>query len=143
MNQNVLPPPRQSWTQELVTTKSVSFRTLELPLNFGYNILSRQKMNLFLNAGMIGNFLLSTYYGLGSFKQYEGSYKKNYWQGYSADLGFGTDYKISKKIKLTTRITYSILNTVKDDEYLFSQDEYVIPLPYKYLRMSAGLRMVL
>lgn len=143
LNQNVLPPPRQSWTQELVTTKSVSFRTLELPLNFGYNILSRQKMNVFLNAGMTGNFLLNTHYGLGSFKQYEGSYKKNYWQGYSANLGLGTDYKISKKIKTTSRISYSVINTMKDDEYLFSQDQYIIPLPHKYLRLSVGLRMAL
>jgi hypothetical protein len=143
LNQNVLPPPRQSATQELVNTKSVSFRTLQFPLNFGYNVISKQKIDLFLNAGLAGNFLLNTYYGLGGFKQYEGSYKKNYWQGYSVNLGLGTDYKISKKIKAISRISYSIINTMKDDKYLFSQDEYVIPLPHKYLRLSVGLRMVL
>lgn len=143
LNQNVLPPPRQSGTQELVNTKSVSFRTLQLPLNFGYNFIQRPKINLFLNAGLTGNFLMNTYYGLGGFKQYEGSYKKNYWQGYSVKLGIGTDYKISKKIGTTSRISYSLINTMKDDKYLFSQDEYVIPLPHKYLRLSVGLRMAL
>ena len=86
---------------------------------------------------------MNAYYELGGFKQYEGSYTKNYWQGYSIDLGFGTDYSISKKIKITSRISYSIVNTMKDDEYLFSQDEYVIPLPHTYLRLSVGLRMAL
>lgn len=141
LNQNALPPPRQSWTQELVNTKSVSFRTLQIPVNFGFNVISKQKINLFLNAGLTGNFLLNTYYGLGGFKQYEGSYKKNYWQGYSVILGIGTDYKISKKLKVTSRMSYSIVNTTKEDEYLFSQDEYVIPLPHKFLRLSVGLRM--
>ena len=143
LNQGALPPPRQSGTLELVNTKSVSFKTLQLPLNVGYNILSRQKVNLFLNAGLTGNFLLSTYYGIGGFKQYEGSYKKNYWQGYSVNLGLGSDYKIYKKIKVTGRISYSVINTMKDDTYLFSQDQYVISLPHKYLRLSVGLRMAL
>ena len=141
LNQNVLPPPRGSGTQELVITKSVSFRTLQFPLNFGYNIISKQKMNLFLNAGLTENFLLNTYYACAV--KYEGSYKKNYWQGYSVNLGLGTDYKILKKIKATSRISYSIINTMKDDEYLFSQDKYVIPLPHKFLRLSVGLRMTL
>jgi len=141
LNQNVLPPPRQSGTQELVNTKSVSFRTLQFPLNFGYNVIAKKRLNLFLNAGWTGNFLLNTYYGLGGFKKYEGSYKKNYWQGYSVNLGLGNDYKISKKIKATSRISYSVINTMKDDKYLFSQDQYVIPLPHKFLRLSFGLRM--
>jgi|SRR5688572_14367224 len=143
LNQHALPPPRQSMTQELVNTKSVSFRTLQFPLNFGYNFIAKQNINLFLNAGLTGNFLVNTYYGLGGFQQYEGSYKKNYWQGYSVNLGLGTDYKISEKLKATSRIFYSIINTMKDDKYLFSQDDYVIPLPHKYLRLSVGLRMEL
>lgn len=83
LNQGALPPPRHSSTLELVIIKSASFRTLQLPLNFGYNIISRQKMNFFLSAGPTGNFLLSTYYGIDGFKQYEGSSKKNYWQGWN------------------------------------------------------------
>lgn len=143
LNQGALPPPRRSGTLELVITKSVSFRTLQFPLNFGYNIISRKKMNLFVNTGLTGNFLLSTYYELGGFKQYEGSYKKNYWQGYSINIGLGTDYEISKKIKATSKISYSVVNTTRADEYLFSQDEYVIPLPHKFLKLSLGLRMAL
>jgi hypothetical protein len=143
LNQGAIPPPRRSGTLELVNTKSVSFRTMQFPLNFGYNVIARKKTNLYFNAGLTGNFLLNTYYGLRSFKQYEGSYKKNYWQGYSVNLGFGSDYKISKKLKATSRISYSVINSMRDDEYLFSQDEYVIPLPHKFLRLSFGLRMTL
>ena len=143
LNQGAIPPPRCSMTLELVNTKSVAFRTLQFPLNFGYNIIARQKINLFFNAGLTGNFLLNTYYGIGGFTQYEGSYKKNYWQGYSLNLGLGSDYKVSKKIKVTSRISYSLINTMRDDEYLFSQDKYVIPLPHKFLRLSVGLRMAL
>jgi hypothetical protein len=140
LNQNVLPPPRQSFSQELVNTKSVSFRTVQFPINLGYNFIAKNRLTLNLNTGFTGNFLVNTYYGLGSFKKYEGSYKKNYWQGYSLNIGVGGDYNIFKKFSLTTRIEHSVINTVKDDEYLFSQDEYVIPLPHKYLRLSVGLR---
>ena len=140
LNQNVLPPPRQSLTQELVNTNSVSFRTVQFPINLGYNFISKNKLTLNLNTGFTGNFLVNTFYGLGSFKKYEGAYKKNYWQGYSVNIGVGGDYRICKKFSLTTRIEHSVINTVKDDEYLFSQDEYIIPLPHKYLRLSVGLR---
>jgi hypothetical protein len=142
LNQGVLPPPRQSETKELVNTRYVSFRTLQFPLTIGYNAIARQNFNLFINTGVTGNFLLNTYYNVG-YKRYQGSYKKNYWQGYSVNLGLGTDYKISYKISMTSRISYSIVNTMKDDEYLFSQDEYVIALPHKYLRLSVGLRLPL
>ncbi len=141
LNQNVLPAPRGSATQELVSTKSVSCRTLQLPLNFGYTFISREKTKLFLNAGLSGNFLMNTYYRLGYSSRYEGSYKKSYWQGNSVNIGAGLDHSVSKKISATSRISYSIINTVKDDEYLFSQEEYSIPLPNKYLRLSVGLRI--
>jgi len=100
-------------------------------------------MRVFSKAGFTGNFLLNTHYGLGGFKQYEGRYKKNYWQGYSLNLGLGGDHKIFKKIKATSRVSYSVVNTVRDDEYLFSQDEYSIALPHKYLSLSVGLRIPL
>lgn len=141
LNQHVLPPPRQSWTEELVNTKSVSFRTIQLPVNFGYNIISKEKMSVSLNAGITANFLLNTFYEVNGFKQYEGTYKKNYWQGYSFNLGVGSDYKIYKKLKATGRISYAVVNTMKDDDYLFSQDDYAIPLPHNFLRLSVGFRM--
>ena len=141
LNQSVLPPPRQSWTQELVNTKSVSFRTLQFPFNMGYHVITIQNFNLFLHAGLTGNFLLNTYYGV--FKKYRGAYNKNYWQGYSVNLGFGTDFKVSNTINMTSRISYSLVNTIKKDEYLFSQDEDIIALPHKYLRLSVGLKKAL
>jgi hypothetical protein len=143
LNQNALPPPRQSWTQELVSTESVTYRTLQLPVNIGYNVISKQKINSFISAGLTGNYLLNTYYGLIGSKNYEGSYRKSLWQGYSVNIGLGTDYKISKKLKLTSRMSYSIINTSKDDKYLFSQEEYVIPLQHNFLSLSVGLRMKL
>jgi hypothetical protein len=80
LNQTALPPPRQSFTMELVNASSVSFRTLQLPINIGYSIFAKRKININLDAGFTGNFLLNTYYGLNTFKQYEGTYKKNHWQ---------------------------------------------------------------
>lgn len=141
LNQAALPPPRRSMTLELVAPRSVSFRTIQFPLNFGYNMISKKKLNLFLNAGVEGNYLLNTYYD--TFEKYKGTYAKGYWQGYTVNLGSGMDYHIAKKIMATGRLTYSVINTVQKDAYLNSQDKYGIPLPYTYLRLSMGVRIVL
>ncbi|MDB5209368.1 MAG: hypothetical protein JWQ30_195, partial [Sediminibacterium sp.] len=139
LNQGALPPPRQSFTMELVTTHSVAFRTIELPLTIGYRVIKRKKTSLFLDAGFTGNFLLNTYYEVG-FKQYEGSYAKTYWQGYSVHIGMGADHRISKKITATAGLAYSLINTMKKDAYLFGQDEYAIALPHRYLRFFVGIK---
>ncbi|MES2005820.1 MAG: outer membrane beta-barrel protein [Bacteroidota bacterium] len=141
LNQGALPPPRQSFTLELVNTKSVSVRTLQVPLNLGYDVIALKRIQLNLVTGITGNYLLNAYYGLGGLKQYEGTYKKNYWQGYAVNLGLGMNYTINKTVSLTNRITYSVYNTVKEDAYLFSQDQYGIALTHEYLRLSVGLRM--
>lgn len=143
LNQSALPPPRQSFTQELVNTKSVSFRTAQVPINFGYRFMSKEKKSLFLTTGLTGNFLFNTYYELGGFLKYQGAYKKNYWQGFTVSLGVGTDYKIFRNITATARITYSLINTSKADEYLFSQDQYFIPLPHKFLQLTFGMNIPL
>ena len=138
LNQGLLPPPHQSWTQELVETKSISLRTLEIPINVGYNFITKPKLNLFFITGISANYLLNTFYEV-SFKKYEDTYSKNYWQGVSVNLGLGLDYKISKNYKITSRASYSIINNVKADKYLFSQDEYAIPITHKYLKMTLGI----
>jgi len=138
LNQSLLPPPHQSWTLELVVTKSVSLRTIEIPINIGYNIFAKPKMNLFLITGISANYLLNSFYEVG-FKQYEDTYGKNYWQGISVNLGLGLDYKIFRNYKITSRASYSIINNVKADNYLFSQDEYGIPITHNYLKLSFGI----
>jgi hypothetical protein len=37
LNQAALPPPKQSFSQELVTTKYVSYRLISFPANIGYS----------------------------------------------------------------------------------------------------------
>ncbi len=140
LNQTALPPPRQSFTQELVTTRSVSFRTIHLPFIAGYRCMLRDKTSLSLNAGFAGNYLLNTYYEVDA-KKYQGRYRKNYWQGYSLSVGAGADHAISKKFILAGRLAYTAVNTMKADDYLFSQDEYRIALPHKYLNLSIGIKL--
>lgn len=143
LNQNVLPPPQQSGTLELVNTKSVSFRTLSIPINLQYKISGKKKFNASVITGIAANYLLNCFYEVENYKKYQGTYKKNTWQGLSINAGMGGDYSFSPRIRLTTKVIYSIINEVKRDEYLFSQDEYVIPLPHTYLQLSFGVRVLL
>lgn len=141
-NQGAIPPPRQSITLELVTTKSLSYRTLFLPVNAGYIFFRKSKFTSFSLCEFSGNYILNAKYDV-NIDKYDGTYKKNYWQGYSLNVGVGSEYKISKKINVSSSIAYSLVNTVRKDEYLYSQDEYQIPLPHKYLKLSIGIKMLL
>ncbi len=143
LNQNVLPPPQQSGTLELVITKSVSYRTLSIPVNLLYQIVAKNKVNTTLITGITANYLLNCFYEVQNYKQYQGTYKKNTWQGLSLNAGIGCDYQFASKTCLTTKVLYSFINKVKRDEYLFSQDEYVISLPHTYLQFSLGVRVIL
>ena len=44
-----------------------------------------------------------------NFDNYDGIYKKDYWQGYSIDVGFGSDYKISQKVLLQAQFLILLL----------------------------------
>lgn len=138
LNQSVIPPPRRSMTQELVSTRNISFRTMLFPFNVKYKFLNFRKISLSVNGGISGNYLMNTYYNV-NFKKYEGRYEKNHWQGCSLNVGIGSNYQLDKKVSLFSRITFSVINTMKEDEYLFSQDQYVISLPHKYLSLSIGI----
>lgn len=142
LNQGAIPPPQQSGTLELVTTKSLSYRTLFFPANLGYVFFNKNKLTSFVLCEFSGNYIVNARYDV-NFNKYDGTYKKNYWQGYSLNIGTGTEYKISKKLNLSSSIIYSLVNTVQQDPYLFSQDEYQIPLPHKYLKLSIGIKMPL
>jgi hypothetical protein len=136
-NQAVIPPPRQSFTMELAHAKSVSLRMLEFPLNIGYSIIERKKVNIHLISGITAHYLINTYYKTGN-NNYEGEYTKGYWQGVSVNLGGGVDYAVYKKISITGRLAYSIINTAKIDPYVYPRDE---PLSHKYLSLAMGVRM--
>jgi hypothetical protein len=76
--------------------------------------------------------------------KYEDQYppfKKNYWLGFSINSAAGVEYKLSKKAFLIGSISYSIVNTVAKDPYLFSQDENPISMPHTYLQFSSGVKM--
>ncbi len=142
LNQAALPPPKQSFTMELVTTKSVSYRVLSFPVNVGYNFLHKGKFNSFVTTGFSANYLLNTYYS-SNFSKYDGSYKKNYWQGYSLNLGLGTDYKLTKTMLATISISYSIVNKVRQDEYIQNQNGNGLTLTHNFLNLNIGIKFPL
>jgi opacity protein-like surface antigen len=142
LDQAALPPPKQSFTNELVTTKSVQYRLVSVPINVGYYFLSGEKIKSFITTGFSGNYLLNTYYTT-NFERYDGKYKMNYWQGYSLTLGLGADFKLNKKMHATSSLSYALLNRVKADEYIAKQDDAAITLAHKYLNLSVGLRIPL
>ena len=142
LNQASLPPPKQSFTNELVTTKSVSYRVLSFPISIGYNFLRKEKFNSFVTTGFAGNYLLNTYYK-SNFSKYDGAYKKSYWQGYSLNLGIGADYKINKKIFVTTALSYAIINKVRQDEYIQNQNGNGLTLTHNFINLIIGIKIPL
>lgn len=142
LNQAALPPPKQSFTYELVTTKSVSYRLISFPVYIGYNFLSTNKLKSFVTTGFSGNYLLNTYYK-SNFTRYDGAYKKNYWQGHSITFGLGTDFKVTKEIQATTSLSYALQHQVKEDEYITNQNSNGLTLVHKYLNLSIGVKLPL
>lgn len=142
LNQAALPPPNQSSTMELVTTESVSYRVLSFPVNVGYYFLHNDKFNSFISTGFSGNYLLNTQYINAYFSKYDGSYKKNYWQGYSVNLGLGADYKISNSILATGSISYPIVNKVREDEYIYN-NHGTVTLTHNFLTLNIGIKIPL
>ncbi|RYY50374.1 MAG: hypothetical protein EOO06_03940 [Chitinophagaceae bacterium] len=142
LNQASLPPPRQSFSMELVTTKSIAYRVISFPINIGYNFLSTKNFKSFVTTGFSGNYLLNTYYK-SNFTRYDGAYKKNYWQGYSLTLGVGTDFKLTKKLQATSSLNYAFRHEVEEDEYLSNQNGVGLTLRHKYLNLSMGIKLPL
>jgi len=142
LNQAALPPPKQSFTMELVTTKSVSYRVISFPINFGYNFLATDKFKSFVTTGFSGNYLLNTHYR-SSFSRYDGAYKKNHWQGYSMVFGLGTDYKLTKKLQATASLSYPLIHQVKQDEYIRNQNGNGLTLEHNYLNLNIGIKLPL
>jgi hypothetical protein len=139
MDQSALPPPHQSFTQELVTTKSITYRTLNLPLHIGCKFLEDGRFAASLETGVSANYLISGYYEVSSAK-YQGGYKKRKWQGSSIDIGLSNDYQLSEKIKLNTAVLYTITNTVATDEFISARDQRGYSIGYLALALRIGIK---
>lgn len=140
LDQATLPPPHYSATKELNHTDYLSYKTLQIPVNFGYVLIDYKKFKSFLLLGMSANYLLKAKYEVGN-PQYDDTYKKGYWQGFSFNGGIGTDLRLTKKTTLTNSITYSFINSVQKDKFLVrKRDEGAIALSHNYLRLSIGIK---
>jgi hypothetical protein len=142
LDQAKLPPPHFSDTKELNTTKYLSYRTIQVPINMGYGFIENNKFKAFLIGGISANYLLNAYYTVGSAK-YDATYKKGYWQGIGINGGIGADIQLTKMLVFTNTLSYSFFNPVRSDKFLFSQGEKEIPLPHKYLQLSTGIKFPL
>lgn len=142
LDQSKLPPPHYSLTKELNGTKYLSYRTFQVPINVGYTFIETNKFKAFLVGGISANYLVNAYYEVGR-AQYDGTYTKGYWQGVAINGGIGADIQLTKNLLLTNTLSYSFINSVHSDKFLFSQDDNKIPLPHKYLRLSTGVKIPL
>lgn len=138
IDQSRLPAPytNDSAYGPYITTKSVSSRLFQIPVGVGYYFLKAKKINCFASLAFIPNFLLTTKYGSGN--PYP-AFKKNYWQGFSLNPSVGLDYTLSQKIKLTGAIAYSLVNTVREEEYADRQPK----LKHTYLQLGLGAKLKL
>ena len=135
VHHDLYPPPYTAYNRFLYTTNKISQRIIQLPIGIGAYFLRLKKINTFVKGNIISNFLLNVKY------EHPPGFKKNYWLGYSINPALGIEYEISKKIILSASIAYSVINTVTEDPYLFSQDEDPISVPHSYLQLSAGIKM--
>jgi hypothetical protein len=136
VDHRLYPPPYTSSNLFLFVTDTVSQRIIQLPIGIGFYFLRESKCNVFIKGNIISNFLLNVKYE----DQYP-PFKKNYWLGFSINSAAGVEYKLSKKAFLIGSMSYSIVNTVAKDPYLFSQDENPISLPHTYLQLSTGIKI--
>jgi hypothetical protein len=136
VDHRLYPPPYTSPNLFGFVTNTVSQRIIQLPIGIGFYFLRGNKCNVFVKGNMISNFLLNVKY-----EDRYPSFKKNYWLGVSINPAGGIDYKLGKKMTFIGSISYSVINTVAKDPYLFSQDENPISVPHTYLQFSTGIKM--
>jgi hypothetical protein len=143
LDQATLPQPHYSASKELNYTDYLSYKTLQIPVNFGYVLIEKNRFKSFILLGISSNYLLKAKYKVGN-PQYDDSYKKGYWQGLSFNGGIGTDLRLTKNTTLTNSITYSFINSVQKDKFLvLKRDEGGIALSHNYLRLSIGIKTAL
>jgi len=140
-DQSAIPPPRQSLTKEYVQTKHVTYRILQMPLMLGINLASAENGRFFVEAGIIGNFLMNAHYETA--KRYTGTYDKSVWLGHTFQIGGGFDLPISKSLWLTFGLDFTIENTVKEDPYLYGSQHSDVALTHTYTNGFAGIKIPL
>ena len=94
----------------------------------------------YATGGYTTNYLLSARYGKGSNSKYAGVYSKRYWQGESLLAGIGTDIRIKEKLFFSTRLSYSLRNSVNADPYLFSQSYDGLRMTHQFVQGAVGVR---
>ncbi|MDZ4757271.1 MAG: hypothetical protein SGJ10_03910 [Bacteroidota bacterium] len=131
-NQGAIPltSPNSAHTKELVWLQSFSYRSIEAPINLAYKFAETNAGSYNVNAGLVGHYLLSSYYEAG---RYTGKYKQNYFQGISFTCGVGADYHISKTITMTSRLNCCLINMLKNDAFVNRAPAY------KFVSLSLGV----
>lgn len=136
LNQGLLPKPYTDSAAYLQITKTVSYRILQIPVGFGYDFLKAKKTNVYASIIFVPNFLLNAKYV--TVKNYP-AFKKNFWLGFSVNPNIGIDYTLTQKIKLTGAIAYSLVNTVREEEYSTKHPQ----LKHQYLQLGLGVKLKL
>ena len=139
LTQSRLPPPYYDSTAILFTPNSTTSKTLQIPVGIGYYFIKTKRASLFFKTVYVPNFILATKYKAGNFP----AFKKHEWQGHSLNIGLGCDYSLTRKVILTNALTFSVINTVARDPYIYGKDRNAIALAHRYLQLSSGILMKL
>ena len=135
VDQNKLPPPYTDSNLLLHITKSVTYSMFQFPIGVEYNFIVHGKTSVFGTLEFTPNLLLNTKYETYNYP----SFIKNHWLGISINPGLGFDYEVTSKMRLTSSLRYSIINTVRNDEYTYQQ----VTLTHHYLQFSSGIKLQL
>ena len=138
-NQAAIPPPRMSFTQELVSAYPVSYRVFEFQLSIGSDVIINKKIDFIFDAGYVFDYLWSASY-LPKPSRYAGVYAKRFWLGGSPNASAEFDFKISKALQLSSSVSYVFTDINKKDPYLFSQDEPIIAIKHHFTFLEIGLK---
>ena len=133
VDQQLLPDPYYDMAAYLYISKTLSQRILQIPVGFAYNFLKTKKVDVFASLTFIPNYLLNTEYAN---KNKYPAFKKNSWLGFSLNPTAGLDYTLFRKIKLTSALAYSVVNTVREEEYSRKHPK----IKHTYLQFSLGAK---
>ncbi len=142
LNQSRLPEDSRSFTQELVTIKTLTYPLVEIPLKAGFVWLAKEKIRCIGYLGGTASFILAGNYK-NSFDRYDGSYKKEDMKAFSALLGMQSTYAINEKWRWLYGLEYSFYNTIDRDEYIDNNRIDGIAVDHKFIRFTLGVQRVL
>lgn len=136
VDQQLLPDPYYDMAAYLYISKTLSQRILQIPVGLGYNFIKTKKADVFASLTFIPNYLLNTEYAN---KNKYPALKKNSWLGFSLNPTVGLDYSLSRKIKLTSSLAYSVVNTVREEAYSRKHPK----IKHTYLQLGLGAKLKL